>query len=72
MKTVDAIRVQAADIEAACREAERLVVVSDMTGEDWRLALGAVEGAQRTVYQLRKKMLDEALRRNREHKEQQR
>jgi len=65
--SVAAVRQEAGIIDAACVEIEQVLSVTELDADDWRLALGVVEGVNQRVYQLKKAMLNEALRRNREH-----
>lgn len=65
--SVDAVRAEAFLIDQACDEIEQTLAVSNLDADDWRLALGVVEGVNQRVFALKKAMLNEALRRNREH-----
>ena len=59
------IRAEAEHIQTACDEIEILFnAIED--ADDWRIALGLVDEAQRRVYGLRKAMLNEAIRRSQE------
>ena len=65
--SVEAVRAEAFLIDQACDEIEQTLAVSPLDADDWRLVLGVVEGVNQRVYRLKRSMLDEALRRNREH-----
>ena len=67
--SVEAIRAEAYLIDQACDEIEQTLAVSPLDADDWRLALGVIEGINQRVYRLKRAMLDEALRRNREQHE---
>jgi len=66
MRPLDEIHAQADRIEDAYETIGRaLLDVPDAEG--WRVALGFVEGASRRGWELRKAMLNEAVRRSHEH-----
>ena len=65
--SVEAVRAEAFLIDQACDEIEQTLAATPLDADDWRLVLGVVEGVNQRVYRLKRSMLDEALRRNREH-----
>ena len=64
--SVQAVRAEAFLIDQACDEIEQTLAATPLDADDWRLVLGVVEGVNQRVFQLKKSMLNEALRRNRE------
>ncbi len=64
MTTINEIRKQTTRIQDAYETIED-AVVTIASAKDWRIALGFVEDVNRCGYQLRKRMLDEAIRASR-------
>lgn len=64
MSGLDDIRAECDRIEDAALIVERTMAETDLSADDWRMALGAVDLASREVYRVKKQMLNEAIRRN--------
>lgn len=66
--SVAAVRQEADIIDQSCIEIERLLAVTPLDAEEWRIALGVIEAIRARVWKLRQAMLNEAMERNRRHR----
>ena len=64
MTALDEIRAECDRIDDAARCVERTMAETELSADDWRMALGAIDEASREVYRVKKQMLNEAIRRN--------
>lgn len=68
MKPLIEIQAETDRIHAACDEVERVLATQIHDAESWRIALGYIDKASLRVYQLRKQLLAEAMRRAADHR----
>jgi hypothetical protein len=66
---VDVVQGHTESISAVCQEVKTLMQANDLTAEEWRCCLGAVELASKDTYKLKRTMLDEAIKASRERQE---
>jgi hypothetical protein len=66
MTTIGVVRGEAVRIGNACTVITSILATTELSADEWRMALGVIHEASQTVYDLRRSMLDEAIRRNRD------
>ena len=66
---VDVVQVHTEAISETCQQLKTMLQVNDLTADEWRCCLGAIELASKDTYKLKRTMLDEAIKASRERQE---